>query len=166
MSFVRWRCQSRPHCLNYDEARGHRPSEFSSALQQRIAELPRPARSFFTLAVDAAKRFEVCPNSQERIGNRLKGVHVILLAMAWWKTVGWWRYEPESCDVWRLTVEFFHWLHLFEFERCLVKPFEDPSFAARAAAPSGRDKGGGHQPIQLFAGPRLYNLAWEVDADG
>ncbi|CAK0901026.1 unnamed protein product, partial [Prorocentrum cordatum] len=76
----------------------HGPTVLTRWLQQRLAELPPAARRCLLLLLDLVKDTEACHSrSKGAVASRLKGVHWLLLGMAWWSHAA--REAPE--EAWR-----------------------------------------------------------------
>ena len=74
----------------YDRAdANHGPSQFSNYLAAHVSQLPKGSAEAARLVVDCAKRFRLCPAKKgDAIGEQLKGVHWVILFLAWHKVAG------------------------------------------------------------------------------
>jgi len=136
---------------------GHPPSQITNRVAKELRRLPGAVRSLARLTVDTGKRFGFCWKKKGPIGKQLKGVHWVMLVVAWWRHCGAEARaasrEVGSHELLEMVLRFYA---DFDFEASSIYPF--------LAAPMFRREYPWPEPLWLEDPVRRgRNLAWRID---
>lgn len=97
----------------------HTPSEMTAFVRSTLDELPYVVRHLASLVVDFTKKRDVCVD-RGAVGRRLKGIHWILLVIAWWRA------HPGDADngrnLFNSMRRFLLFFGAFSFESAVIDP--------------------------------------------
>jgi len=110
---------------------GHAPSQISNAVRVALDRLHSRVREFSLLLVDKVKQAGACWDRRGPVGVRLKAVHWILLAIAWWRAH---ELQCQEASLHCCLQQFFNFYALFSFEDYCITALRGRPFNKRDQA--------------------------------